>query len=141
MSDAIRLLDVRDTPLSTDEVLHAVADIGAGGTCVFVGTVRDLDGGRPVSALSYEAHPAVLDRLRAVAEGVAAAHDVRALAALHRVGDLALGDVAVVVAAAAAHRDAAFTACRQLIDDLKRDVPIWKYQTFTEGGAEWVGSP
>ena len=141
MSETIRLLDVRDTALSTDEVLTAVGDVGAGGTCVFVGTVRDIDGGRTVTALSYEAHPAVLDRLQVVAESVAAAHDVRALAAVHRVGDLALGDVAVVVAAAAAHRDAAFAACRQLIDDLKRDVPIWKYQTFTEGDAEWVGSP
>lgn len=139
--DVVRLLDVRDRPLSVDEVLAAVADPGAGGTCVFVGTVRDVDGGRDVTALSYEAHPAVLDRLRVVANEVAADHDVRAIAAVHRVGDLALGDVAVVVAAAAAHRDEAFAACRRLIDDLKRDVPIWKNQTFADGGTEWVGSP
>lgn len=139
--DVVRLLDVRTEPLSVDEVLAAVADPGAGGTCVFVGTVRDIDGGREVTALSYEAHPAVLDRLRVVANEVAAGHDVRAIAAVHRVGDLALGDVAVVVAAAAAHRDEAFAAGRRLIDDLKRDVPIWKNQTFADGGTEWVGSP
>lgn len=139
--EIVRLLDVRDEALSVDEVLNAVADVGAGGTCVFVGTVRDVDGGRDVSALSYEAHPAVLARLRTVAGVVVAAHDVRALAAVHRVGDLALGDVAVVVAAAAAHRGEAFAACRQLIDDLKRDVPIWKHQAFADGTTEWVGSP
>ena len=83
----------------------------------------------------------MLDRLRVVANEVAADHDVRAIAAVHRVGDLALGDVAVVVAAAAAHRDEAFVAGRRLIDDLKRDVPIWKNQTFADGGTEWVGSP
>lgn len=137
----IRLLDVRDEPLSVDEVLAAVADPGAGGTCIFVGTVRDVDGGRGVTALSYEAHPAVLDRLQVVADGVVDAHDIRALAAVHRVGDLGLGEVAVVVAAAAAHRDEAFAACRQLIDDLKRDVPIWKHQTFVDGDTAWVGSP
>src|SRR5690625_1900090 len=137
----VRLLDVRDELLSVDEVLAAVADPGAGGTCVFVGTVRDVDGGRGVTALSYEAHPAVLDRLRVVADGVVQAHDIRALAAVHRIGDLGLGEVAVVVAVAAAHREEAFAACRQLIDDLKRDVPIWNHHTFVDGDTAWVGSP
>lgn len=68
-------------------------------------------------------------------------HEVRAIAAVHRIGDLAVGDLAVVVAAAAPHRHTAFAACRQLIDDLKREVPVWKHQRFTDGGQEWVGSP
>ena len=63
-----------------------------------------------------------------------------ALAVVHRTGDLELGDIAVVAAAAAPHRPEAFTACRRLIDDLKREVPIWKHQVFADGSAEWVGA-
>lgn len=137
----VRLLDLRDEPLSIDEVLAAVSDPSAGGTCVFVGTVREVDGGRGVTALGYTAHPTVGDVLRDVADEVAAAFPVKALAAVHRVGDLTVGDVAVVVAAAAPHRGEAFDACRRLIDELKRRVPIWKHQLFTDGDEEWVGSP
>jgi molybdopterin synthase catalytic subunit len=136
----VRLLDVRDEPLSVDEVLAAVSDPGAGGTCVFVGTVRDVDGGRAVTVLDYTAHPSVSAILREVADEVASRHPVNAVAAVHRVGELKVGDVAVVVAAAAPHRGEAFDACRQLIDELKTRVPIWKHQRFDDGGEEWVGS-
>jgi molybdopterin synthase catalytic subunit len=139
--EVVRLLDLRDGPLSVDEVLAAVADPGAGGTCVFVGTVRDVDGGRGVSELDYTAHPTVAGVLREVADEVAAAYPVRALAAVHRVGDLGVGDLAVVVAAAAPHRGEAFDACRRFIDELKGRVPIWKHQLFADGDEEWVGSP
>ncbi|WP_166349785.1 molybdenum cofactor biosynthesis protein MoaE [Phytoactinopolyspora limicola] len=139
--DVIRLLGVRDTPLSVDEVLSAVADDAAGGTCAFIGTVRDIDEARAVRALEYEAHPRVEKELRRVAEGVVAAVPVVGLAAVHRVGELGIGDLAVVVAASARHRGEAFTACRKLIDDLKREVPIWKHQQFGDGTSEWVGSP
>ncbi len=135
------MLAMRDEPLSVDEVLAAVGDPGAGGTCVFVGTVRDVDGGRGVRELDYTAHPSVADVLREVADEVAAAFPVRALAAVHRVGDLAVGDIAVVVAAAAPHRGEAFDACRRMIDELKKRVPIWKHQLFDDGAEEWVGSP
>lgn len=138
--DRIRLLDVRETPLSLDEVFAAVRDDAAGGTALFVGTVREQDGGREVSALSYSAHPTVLRELRRVAERIVAEEDVVALAALHRVGDLVVGDLAVVVAASAAHRGAAFTAGRRLIDELKAEVPFWKHQGFASGEQEWVHS-
>ncbi len=141
MPDAIRLLDVRDTPLSVDEVLAAVSDAAAGGTVVFVGTVRDVDHDRAVDGLGYSSHPHALAELAAVAAEVAAAHPVTALAAVHRVGDLAIGDLAVVVAVSCPHRGEAFAACRQLIDQLKERVPIWKHQRFADGGEEWVGSP
>ena len=141
MPPVLRLLDVRDTPLSVDEVLRAVADPAAGGTAVFVGSVRGEDGGRAVTDLGYSAHPSALDELRAVAGEVAAAHDVVAVAAVHRVGDLAVGDLAVVVAVSCAHRGEAFTACRMLIDELKSRVPIWKHQVFADGDEEWVGLP
>ena len=136
----IRLAELRDTPLSVDEALAAVADAGAGGTAIFVGTVRDEDHRRAVSGLGYTAHPQAVDRLRVVMEKVAADYDVRAIAAVHRVGDLAVGDLAVVVAAACPHRAEAFEACRTLIDDLKAEVPIWKHQVFADGGDEWVGA-
>jgi molybdopterin synthase catalytic subunit len=137
--DVIRLIGVRDTPLSVDEVLRAVADPGAGGTALFVGTVRDEDHERAVTRLSYSAHPSVSQELRQVAEKVAADYPVRALAAVHRVGDLEIGDLAVIVAVACPHRGEAFEACRRLIDDLKAQVPIWKHQLFADGDAEWVG--
>jgi molybdopterin synthase catalytic subunit len=139
MTDVIRLIGIRDTPLSVDEVLAAVRDAGAGGVAVFIGTVRDEDHDRAVTRLSYSAHPSVEQELRRVMEKVAADHPVRALAALHRVGDLEIGDLAVVVAAACPHRGEAFDACRRLIDDLKAQVPIWKHQLFADGDAEWVG--
>lgn len=139
--DVVRLLGVRTERLSVDEVLGAVADPAAGGTCFFIGTVRDVDAGRSVTGLDYEAHPSVEETFRAVAERVASDVPIRALAAVHRVGHLDIGDVAVVVAASAEHRAEAFTACRRMIDDLKREVPIWKHQVFGDGTDEWVGAP
>jgi len=136
----IRLTGLRETPLSVDEVLAAVGDPAAGGIAVFAGAVRDHDLGRPVTALSYSAHPSAADQLRAVAEQVAAKFDVHAVAAVHRTGDLAIGDLAVVVAVAASHRGTALDACRALIDELKATVPIWKHQRFAGGTSEWVNS-
>jgi molybdopterin synthase catalytic subunit len=136
----IRLAGIRDEPLSVDEVVQAVQDPAAGGTAFFIGTVRNHDHARAVTRLSYSAHPTAVEQIRAVMDKVAADFPVQALAAVHRVGDLEIGDMAVVVAAAAPHRGEAFDACRRLIDDLKREVPIWKHQEFADGDAEWVGA-
>lgn len=141
MIDPVRLLDVRETPLSVDEVMDAVRDPAAGGTVVFVGTVREEDAGKPVTGLGYSAHPTVQAALAEVARRVVDTHPVLALAAVHRVGDLAVGDLAVVVAVSCPHRGEAFVACRMLIDDLKAQVPIWKHQMFDDGTDEWVGLP
>jgi molybdopterin synthase catalytic subunit len=141
--EAIALAEIRTTPLSVDEVLAAVKDDRAGGTAFFVGTVRNHDHGRDVAALSYSAHPTAEQRMRDVMEKIVADTadgTVHRVAAVHRVGDLTVGDLAVVVAAAASHREEAFTVCRRLIDDIKAEVPIWKHQTFTEGDSEWVGA-
>lgn len=132
-----------DHPLSVDAVIDAVTHAGSGGTVLFIGTVRDGDGEpeRAVSSLDYSAHPQALAALERVATEVADVFpDVR-LAAHHRVGHLEVGDLAVVVGAAAAHRDEAFSAARRLIDELKAGVPIWKHQTFVDGSDEWVGLP
>lgn len=137
----IRLLALRDTPIDVAEVLAAVEDPAAGGVVSFTGLVRDHDGGKGVTELEYEAHPGAEAALLAVAERIAAELPVHALAAVHRTGLLAVGDVAVVVAASASHRGQAFEAARRLIDDLKESVPIWKRQVFADGEQEWVGTP
>jgi len=140
MVDIVRLAELRDTPLSVDEVLSAASDPAAGGIALFVGTVREQDHGRPVVRLGYTAHPSAPAELRRVAEKVAASFGAIAVAAVHRVGDLEVGDLAVVVAVACPHRAEAFDACRALIDELKQVVPIWKHQEFVGGGSEWVNS-
>jgi molybdopterin synthase catalytic subunit len=135
-------VEIRTEPLSVDALLALAADPTAGGTAVFIGTVRDHTPEAPgavVTGLEYESHPEALARLREVAEKVAADHHVIALAAEHRVGPLAVGDAAVVVVASAAHRAEAFDACRALIDTLKAEVPIWKREGFADGSHTWVG--
>ena len=138
--DPVKLIGVRESALSVDEVFRAVGDAAAGGIALFVGTVRNHDGGADVDALGYSCHPSAEAEIRRVAEKVVADHPVRALAAVHRVGELSVGDIAVVVAVACPHRAEAFEACRKLIDDLKHEVPIWKHQTFSDGTEEWVGA-
>jgi len=137
----VRLIAVRESELSVDEVRAAVADPAAGGIALFAGAVRDSDHDRGVSGLSYSAHPSAVAELRRVAEVIAAKYPVIGIAAVHRVGDLAIGDLAVVLAVSCPHRAEAFDACRDLIDILKASVPIWKHQRFDDGTAEWVGTP
>ena len=139
--DVVRLVGLRDTPLDVAEVVGALDDEAAGGLTLFVGRVRDHDGGRDVTGLEYSAHPSAEARLRDVCDRVAEEYDVHGVAAVHRVGTLALGDAAVVIATTAAHRGEAFAASRALIDTLKSEVPIWKHQIFADGTDEWVGSP
>jgi molybdopterin synthase catalytic subunit len=138
--DTVRLAELRDTPLSVDEVLSVVSDPAAGGIALFVGTVREQDHDRPVVRLGYTAHPSAPAELRRIAEKVAAGFGAVAVAAVHRTGDLEVGDLAVVVAVACPHRGEAFDACRALIDELKQVVPIWKHQEFAGGDSEWVNS-
>ena len=137
----VRLVDLRETPLDVEEVVAALDDDTSGGLTVFVGRVRDHDHGKGVTGLDYSAHPTALEVMRSVCDKVAADHDVHGIAAVHRVGTLAIGDVAVVVATSSAHRGTSFDASRQLIDTLKAEVPIWKHQRFSDGTEEWVGSP
>jgi molybdopterin synthase catalytic subunit len=136
------LVDIRDTPLSVDEVFQAVQAPSAGGTALFVGTVRDVDPSvdedATVVRLDYSSHPSAVAKLHEVVERVATESGVVAVAAIHRIGELAVGDTAVVVAAAAGHRAEAFGACRRLIDELKAEVPIWKHEVFVDGETAWV---
>ena len=139
--DVIRLLGISEDPLSVADVYASVADVpSAGGIALFSGVVRDEDAGRGVAELGYEAHPSAATVLREVVEKATTEYPVHAVSAVHRVGDLKIGDIAVIVAVACRGRAEAFTACHQIIDQLKDQVPIWKHQRFTDGGSEWVGA-
>lgn len=135
------LAEVRDSPLSVDELLAAVRDRQAGATCLFVGHVRDHDHGESVEVLDYEVHPSAAQVAADLAARTAADGRVLKIAVVHRYGHLEVGDLAVVAAVSAAHRAEAFEVCRQLVDEFKATVPIWKHQTFTDGSDEWVGLP
>jgi molybdopterin synthase catalytic subunit len=140
MVSVIRMTELRAEPLSVDEIHATAADPAAGAVAVFIGAVRDHDDGRGVTALSYSAHPSAQTELERVCEKIAASYSIVSLAVAHRTGDLEIGDLAVVAAVGAEHRDVAFAACHALIDALKATVPIWKNQFFTGGDSEWVNS-
>jgi len=134
-----QLVALRETPIGVEEPLAAVLRPGAGGIAVFVGTVRDENDGRPVTLLEYEAYATMAVReMSAIATEIQSELSGVRLAVLHRVGRLAVGDVAVVCAASAAHREQAFAACRALIDRIKQRVPIWKREHGPDG-PYWVG--
>jgi molybdopterin synthase catalytic subunit len=133
------LVRVTSDPISADEALGFVADPGAGGTCVFLGTVRDHSQAGDVEGLSYEAWDELaLRRLGEIAGEAFAKWSIRKMAILHRTGDLAVGEPSVVVAVSAEHRAEAFEACRHGIERLKEDVPIWKKEHLTTGISSWV---
>ena len=139
--DPVALVALRDEPLSVDEVLDTVRHPTCGGIALFVGVVRDHDHGESVTALDYEAHPSAVETMRRTCDDVLARSQAVRVAAVHRTGALRVGDLAVVVAAAAPHRGQAFDACRDLIDTLKAQTPIWKHQSLGDGSTEWVGMP
>ena len=125
-------------PIDEAAVRAAVEADTSGAVVVFLGVVRNHDAGRDVLSLDYQAHP---DAERFLAECVRRIADDTglAVAAAHRVGELRIGDVALVAAASAPHRAEAFDACERLVDLIKQQVPIWKRQHFTDGVSEWVG--
>jgi molybdopterin synthase catalytic subunit len=135
------LVSVSDSPLDLAAHEQAVADVRAGAVVSFQGVVRDHDHGRSVTMLEYEGHPTAEAILREVAAEIAANPDVHAVAISHRVGPLAIGDVALVAAVSTSHRAAAFQACAKLVDEAKARLPIWKRQLFTDGTEEWVNCP
>lgn len=130
---------VQDAPLSVDEAITFVADPSAGATCVFIGTVRDHSEAGDVTGLTYEVwDDLAVRRLQEIAAEVDEGRDLRAVALLHRSGQLAIGEASVVIAVSSPHRAEAFEACRQAIERLKTDVPIWKKEGLVSGEAHWV---
>ena len=139
-AEVLRAAVVED-PLDVAEHAALVEQAAAGAVVTFAGVVRDHDGGRGVRGLEYSAHPTAGRVVAEVATNVAArARGVRAIAVSHRVGPLGIGDVALACAVAADHRREAFEACAELVEQVKRLLPVWKHQVFADGSDEWVNS-
>jgi molybdopterin converting factor subunit 1 len=133
------LAEVREAPLSVDEVLAHVQHPGAGGVVVFLGVVRDHADGKAVARLDYEAYVELANKeMRRILDELTREHPGARVAAVHRVGELHVGDTAVIVAASAAHRGDAFAVCRAAIDRIKATVPIWKKEWAPDGSALWI---
>jgi molybdopterin synthase catalytic subunit len=141
ISQAATLVAVTAEPLDVSAHERAVALPGAGAQVLFTGVVRDHDHDRVVTSLEYEAHPSAQDVLLEVVAEFRALPGVLAIAVSHRSGLLAVGDVALVAAVSCAHRREAFEVCAQLVDEVKRRLPIWKRQVFADGTDEWVNCP
>lgn len=133
-------LKISDKPLNIMACISQVTGPECGGVDVFVGTVRNATKGKAVLRLEFEAYENMaLREMRKIAEQALQRWSVQAVAIHHRTGILQIGDVAVVIAVGAAHRDAAFEACRYAIDTLKQTVPIWKKEVFADGEV-WVAA-
>jgi MoaE-MoaD fusion protein len=128
-----------DEPLSLEEVAREVASDDAGAIATFVGTTRAHSRGREVIRLEYEAYEGMAEaEMERIAGILRDRHDVIDVAIHHRVGPVEIGETSVVIAVSAAHRAAAFDACREAIDTLKHTVPLWKKELYV-GGEEWIG--
>ena len=133
------LVRVTGEPIGIDEAVGFVADPAAGGTCVFLGTVRDHSASGGVTGLTYEAwEELAVRRLEELGEELFATWPLRRVALLHRFGELEVGDASVAIAVSAGHRAEAFEACRHAIERLKQDVPIWKKEHLVSGESSWV---
>lgn len=128
-----------ETPLDPGAIMAHVSSVARGATVLFVGSVRELNEGRPVTGLDYSAYVPMADaELSAIVREATAQWPAATIACEHRIGALSLGDLAVVVAAAHPHRGEAFAACRFVIEALKHRVPIWKREHYADGPAAWV---
>jgi molybdopterin synthase catalytic subunit len=134
----VALSAVTADPIDADAVEAAVLARTDGALVTFRGVIRDHDSGHAVTRLDYSAHPDAAEFLRAACERVSTSTGLT-VAAVHRIGTLTIGDVALVAAVAAPHRAEAFAACAELIDVIKAEVPIWKRQHSPDGTTEWVG--
>ena len=140
MSGGVRLARISDVALVLDEHLDAVDDASSGAVTTFVGRVRDHDpdAAGAVVALEYSAHPDAETALHAIAEK-ASAGTAASVAVSHRIGRLAVGDAAVVIAVASPHRAEAFEVCRDVIEQIKLALPVWKRQIEADGTTAWKG--
>jgi molybdopterin synthase catalytic subunit len=132
----VALFRLADAPFEIAPLRAALLSTGAGAYASFEGWVRDHNEGRPVRGLDYEAYAALAEREgEAIVAEAAARFAIVEAACVHRIGALALGDLAVWVGVSAAHRDAAFAACRWIIDEVKARVPIWKHERYADDGS------
>ena len=131
--------EVTEAPISVTELADAVHDAAAGAVVTFEGVVRDHDRGREVTAIAYSAHPSADEVIVRIARETAEQSGLRAVAVVHRIGELGVGDTALGVAVSADHRAPAFEAVRDIVEEIKKRLPVWKHQLFADGTREWSG--
>jgi molybdopterin synthase catalytic subunit len=130
---------ISNAPIDVVQMQRGLEATGTGAVVCFEGRVRDRNDGRAVDGLSYQAYVELAEAEgRRIVDEARDKFAVGHIACVHRIGDLALGDVAVWAGVSAAHRAAAFDACRYLIDQVKARVPIWKREHYVEGSSEWL---
>ncbi|OKL49630.1 molybdenum cofactor biosynthesis protein MoaE [Boudabousia liubingyangii] len=137
----VRNAQILDTPLDLEAALVAVEDPAAGAVVSFVGQVRNHDHGAQVTHLDYSSHPVAQETIEEIANEVAARPDITALWVAHRVGNLQIGDAALVATVSAPHRGPAFEALSDLVEEVKKRLQIWKCQYFPDGTHEWSNCP
>ncbi len=133
------MFKLANKPIDPRALCDAVRDPAAGGFASFEGWVRNHHQGRNVASLEYEAFPALAEKEgNRILEKICFEHDIVTARCQHRTGHLQIGEIAIAIAVSAAHRDAAFDACRAIIDSIKSTVPIWKKEHYTDGTSVWV---
>lgn len=137
--ERVVLAQLSDQPLTPAQAEAEVWAERAGAVVGFSGIVRNHDRGQPVQRLNYTAHPSAAEAIAQVAVDICARFPTVRVWVAHRVGELQIGDHALVAAVASAHRAEAFEACAELVEQTKEQVPIWKEQFFADGSKEWVG--
>jgi molybdopterin synthase catalytic subunit len=134
------MFHVTNKAIDLDELVRFVTDPEAGALATFIGTTRNNNEGRQVIALDYEGYPEMAEKeLRRIGEDAKTKWPICRMAITHRLGPVQIGEASVIIAVSAAHRDAAFAACRFAIEEIKKTVPIWKKEVF-EGGEVWIGT-
>lgn len=129
-----------ENALDVNELIDFVGDPAAGAITTFIGTTRNNNEGRRIFSLEYEAYPGMAEKeMRLIGEEARTKWSIERIAVLHRIGHVPIGEASVIIAVSAAHRDDAFKACRYMIDELKKRVPIWKKEIY-EGGEVWIGT-
>jgi molybdopterin synthase catalytic subunit len=131
---------VTDQPINLQELVDFVADPEAGAVATFIGTTRNNNEGRKVLALDYEAYPEMAQKeLARLGQEASEKWPICRMAIVHRLGPVQITEPSVIIAVSAAHREAAFAACRFAIEEIKKTVPIWKKEVY-EGGEIWIGT-
>ena len=131
---------VTDKPIDLHELVDCVTDPEAGAIATFIGTTRNNNQGRKVIALDYEAYPEMAENeLARLGEEAKRKWQICRIAIVHRIGPVQITEPSVIIAVSAAHREAAFAACRFAIEEIKKTVPIWKKEVY-EGGEIWIGT-
>ena len=138
MPAIVHLSEVTEARINAEAVKALVSDSTTGAVVLFSGDVRNHDHGRTVISLTYEGHPSSQEVFAAVVNNFAAQSQTTAIAAVHRIGDIPIGEAALVVAVGSSHRGDAFAAAGALVDVIKEELPVWKHQFFSDGSDEWV---